>query len=87
MTPTHVWLLVPFGVLHGLWMLAGLAWLFGEISGSRPPKSWAELKARANNAEKWYLNPWHSRSLRIWKIAAWLTGIAWLSAGILQHRA
>jgi hypothetical protein len=70
----------PFVALHCFWMVCGLSWIAGEFVGPRPPKSMAELKSRANQSRRWYLNPFHDRTMTIWKYAAWITGFAWLAA-------
>jgi hypothetical protein len=66
-------------------MVCGLSWAFGEFVGARPPKSVAELKSRANQTRRWYLNPFHARTMKIWKYAAWVTGFAWLAAGYFNR--
>ena len=83
--PPHFWILAPFAAVHCVWIVLGLTWALGEIASSQPVKTVAELKARANQARHWYLNPFHDRTLVIWKYAAWATGLVWLAAGLFSR--
>jgi hypothetical protein len=85
MSRLQITILAPFVCLHGFWLVCGLIWAFGEFGGDRPPKSILEFKQRANGTARWYLNPFHDRSMMIWKTAAWITGLAWLAAGFIER--
>jgi hypothetical protein len=85
MAPPNFWILVPFAALHCGLLIWGLSWVAIELSGPRPPKSIPELKQRANQIRRWYLNPFHDRAIVIWKCLAWITGIVWLAASFFEQ--
>ena len=86
MSTLHIEILAPFLVLHCFWLVSGLGWVVAEFSGAQPPKSLGELKSRANQFPRWYLIPFHDRTLKIWKYCSWVTGFAWLAAAFIERR-
>lgn len=87
MSSLQIKILAPFSCLHCFWLLCGISWAIGEMARANPPKSVSEFKRRANSTARWYLNPFHDRSMRIWIIVSWITGLAWLAAGYIEMRA
>ncbi len=84
MSSVQIKILAPFVCLHFIWVLCGVSWALAELVGPNPPKSIADLKQRANQVTRWYLNPFHDRSMLIWRILAWITGLTWLGVSFFE---
>jgi hypothetical protein len=85
MSQEQKYILIAFGVLTFCWVVSGLLWVALQMGMPSRPSSMAELKKKAANSPHWYLIPFSDRTTRIWKYLSWLTGGAWLLAGLLER--